>query len=158
VTPASFLREVDERARGDHYRPVDLSGTTVTRREVGGSDLAILANTFVNHQNGERIGELRRKVELAAAHPALSHLELVEVNREPRGLLGWEANGELSVTLLRVTAGRGATTIGRHLLGLVRSHAVAAGKETIRVLDPSPSAFAQDSFRDGHVLSSGVRG
>jgi hypothetical protein len=50
ATPSMFLREIDEQARGDRYRPVDLAGTAVTRREVDANAIPKLAATFVNHQ------------------------------------------------------------------------------------------------------------
>jgi predicted transcriptional regulator len=61
----------------------------------------------------------------------------------------WQVDEDsLEVLLIRVRAGRGETTIGRHLLSLVRDEAVASGSETIRVLDPRPSPSVLRSFRD----------
>ena len=59
ITPAAFLREIDELARGDRYRPVDLAGTEVKRREVSATALPDLADAFVNHPAGERLRSLR---------------------------------------------------------------------------------------------------
>ncbi len=149
VSPPEFLRCVDEQARGDHYRPVDLAGTSVTRSEVGGRAIAQLASVFVNHADGEKIRELRGAIELVAARPSMVNLELIEVDGQPRGLLASEVAGDaLHVILLRATAGRGETTIGRQLLGLLRDKAVASGAEVIRVTDPLPSATVRRSFRD----------
>ncbi len=55
VKPPGFLREIDELARGDRYRPVDLAGTEVTRREVGADGAAPPRGRFVNHRAGERL-------------------------------------------------------------------------------------------------------
>jgi GNAT superfamily N-acetyltransferase/predicted nucleic acid-binding protein len=67
ISPPAFLREIDELARGDRYRPVDLAGTEVKRREVGAVALPQLADAFVNHPAGEHLRSLRAKTELAAA-------------------------------------------------------------------------------------------
>ena len=128
-------------ARGDRYRPVDLAGTEVKRREVGAAKLADLADAFVNHPAGERLRELRAKTEVAAAHAPDVRLEVIEVDDEPRGLVAWETTTDaLDVLLLRATTGIGETTIGRHLLGLLRDEAIAGARETIRILDDRPSA------------------
>jgi GNAT superfamily N-acetyltransferase len=149
ISAPAFLREIDELARGDRYRPVDLAGTEVKRREVGAAALAHLADAFVNHPAGERLRELRAKTELAAAHAPNVRLEMIEVNNEPRGLVAWEmATDALEVILLRASTGIGETTIGRHLLGLLRDEAIAGGRETIRIVDARPSATVTRSFRD----------
>ncbi len=149
ISPAGFLREIDELARGDRYRPVELASTEVNRREVGAALLPRLAETFVNHPAGERLRSLRAITELAAARAPDVRLEVIEVNEEPRGLVAWELTADaLDVVLLRATPGIGETTIGRHLLGLLRDDAIACGRETIRVLDGHPSASVTRSFRD----------
>jgi ribosomal protein S18 acetylase RimI-like enzyme len=149
ASPPAFLREVDEQARGDRYRPIDLAGTAVTRREVNASALPRLASVFVNHQAGERIRDLREIIESAAALASTVHLEIIEVDDDPRGLVCWQVGQTaLEVLLVRATAGRGETTIGRHLLGLLRDQAVASDSETIRIIDPHPSHSVQRSLRD----------
>jgi predicted transcriptional regulator len=149
VAPSAFLREVDEQARGDRYRPVDLAGTAVTRREVDATALPTLAHRFVNHPAGERIRDLGATVDLAAARPTSIRLEIVDVDGAPRGLVAWQAGEDaLEVPLVRATAGIGETTIGRHLLGLVRDSAVASRLQTIRISDAGPSAAVARSFRD----------
>jgi hypothetical protein len=149
ILPSEFIREIDELARGDRYRPVDLAGTSVTIREVGSQAVSGLAETFVSHGQGERIRDLRRAIELAAARPLMTHLDLVEVDGRARALSCWEIrDGELQALILRVTSGHGETTLGRHLLGRLREHAVASRIETIRVLDGSPSVSVQRTFSD----------
>jgi predicted nucleic acid-binding protein len=149
ISPAAFLREIDELARGDRYRPVDLAGTQVKRREVSATALPDLADAFVNHPAGERLRSLRAATELAAARAPDVRLEVIEVDGVPRGLVAWELSTDaLDVLLLRATTGIGETTIGRHLLGLLRDEATACGRETIRVLDDRPSATVTRSFRD----------
>ena len=147
--PSVFLREVDEQARGDRYRPIELSGTAVTRRHAKASVLASLAPTFVNHPAGEHIREMRDIVDAAAAVPADVRLEVIEVDGGPRGLVCWRLRrGILEVLLVRVRSGRGETTIGRHLLGLVRDEAVSSGSTAIHILDRRPSPGVLRSFRD----------
>jgi GNAT superfamily N-acetyltransferase len=157
VSPPAFLREVDELARGDRYRPIDLAGTEVKRREVSAAALPDLADTFVNHPAGERLRTLRANTELAAARALDVRLEVIEVDGDPRGLVAWQLTADaLDVLLLRATTGIGETTIGRHLLGLLRDEATGCGRETIRVLDDRPSATVTRSFRDeGFALGPG---
>jgi predicted GNAT family acetyltransferase len=149
IRPAEFLLEIDELARGDRYRPTDLAGTSVTRQQVSAGDLQELAGAFVHHAQGERIRDLRKTVDLAAARASDVHLELIEVDGERRGLLCWELiDGCIRVDVLRVTPGRGESTIGRHLLGLCRDEAVTLGAELIELHDATPSAGVARSFRD----------
>ena len=110
VSAPGFLREIDELARGDRYRPVDLAGTEVKRREVGATALPRLADAFVNHPAGERLRSLRANTELAAARAPDVRLEVIEVDDEPRGLVAWELTADaLDVLLLRATTGIGET-------------------------------------------------
>ncbi len=149
LLPVEFVREIDEQARGERYRPVDLVGTAVTRREVDARSLQRLAEVFVQHAESETIRGLRSTIEHAAGRPDSTRLELIEVDGIPRGLICCEGlDGVLLVSLLRATAGRGETTIGRHLLGLLRDAALASGAEVVRVVDPTPSASVKRSFRD----------
>ena len=167
VSPAAFLREIDELARGDRYRPVDLAGTEVTRREVGADALPGLADAFVNHPAGERLRGLRASIEVFAAQTPDVRLEVIEVDGEPRGLVAWELTEQsLDVLLLRATTGIGETTIGRHLLGLLRDEAIANKRETICVVDARPSSTVTRSYRDegfattttGGVVAHALRG
>jgi predicted transcriptional regulator/predicted GNAT family acetyltransferase len=155
VRPAAFLREVDEYASGERYRPVDLAGTSVSRRHADASILSQLAPAFVNHSSGEHIRDLHKAIEVAAARPGQVHLEIIEVDGGARGLVCWQSNHNLEVLLVRVRAGRGETTIGRHLLSLLRDEAINAKAETIRVLDERPSPAVLRSFRDEGFAANG---
>ena len=149
IKPPAFVREVDQVARGDRYRPIDLADTDVTRREVDADALAGLAETFVNHRGDERLRDLRRHIDIAAAGVGEQRLELIEVDGEPRGLVSWRVTADrLEVGLIRATTGRGETTIARHLLAMVRDQAVASGVETITITDPAATAAVQRSYRD----------
>lgn len=156
IAPAAFLRQLDEQAQVDRYRPLDLAGTSVMRREADAATLPDLGDLFVNHEAGERIRDLRRVIDALAADPSRVHLEVIEVDQAPRGLVCWQVEADaLNVRLARVKGGPGATTIGRQLLGLVRDHSVRSGLQTIRITDASPSASVQRSFRDeGFAIES----
>lgn len=155
--PSEFLREIDELARGDRYRPVDLAATAVTRREADARSLKALAAEFVNHPARERIRDLRATIEQAASQPRSFHIELIEVGDERRGLICWHRHDDhLDVLAARVTAGPAEATIGRHLLALVRDEAVDASIETIRILDAHPSPAVEGSFRDEGFASTGT--
>jgi GNAT superfamily N-acetyltransferase/predicted transcriptional regulator len=157
--PAAFLLEVDEQASGERYRPVDLAGTAVTSRRVDGPALSALGDTFVNHSDGERIRSFRKRVEEAVADRSGTHLHVVEVDGMPHGLLCWRlAPDALQVPILRVRPGRGESTIGRHLLAMLREQALDAAVERIEVSDPHVSAGAQRGFRDEGFASSGAEG
>lgn len=156
VKPPAFVREIDQLARGDRYRPVDLAGTDVTRREADANVLGGLADIFVNHRSDERLRDLRQHIDVAAARAGEQHLELIDVDGEPRGLVSWRPTVDgLEVGLIRATTGRGETTIARHLLALVRDQAVAAGAETITITDPSVPAAVQRSYRDEGFAARG---
>lgn len=156
VKPPAFVREIDQLARGDRYRPVDLAGTDVTRREADANALGGLAEIFVNHHSDERLRDLRQHIDVAAARAGEQRLELVDVDGEPRGLVSWRPTaGGLEVGLIRATTGRGETTIARHLLAMVREQAVAAGAETITITDPLVPAAVQRSYRDEGFAARG---
>lgn len=90
------------------------------------------------------------------ARPTEVRLELIEVDGGPRGLVCWQVDeGTLDVLLIRVRSGRGETTIGRHLLGLVRDAAIATQSETICVLDRRPSPGVDRNFRDEGFAADG---
>lgn len=149
TSPAEFVREVDEQASGERYRPSDLADTSVTRREADSSLISELDAVFVNHPAGERIRDLRRTIEGLAGRPNAIGLEVIEVDGEPRGLICWQlVKKTLEVRLARVTTGRAQATIARHLLGLVRDRAVDCNAETIRILDAQSSLSVQQSYRD----------
>jgi GNAT superfamily N-acetyltransferase len=156
VKPPAFVREIDQLARGDRYRPVDLAGTDVTRREADADTLAGLAEIFVNHRGDERLRDLRQHIDVAAAGVDEQRLELIDVDGEPRGLVSWRVTAVgLQVGLIRATTGRGETTIARHLLAMVRDQAVAVGAETITITDHSVTAAVQRSYRDEGFAARG---
>lgn len=149
ISPAGLVKEADELARRDLYRPKDLAGTSVTRREVDASALAGLAERFVNHPRGEKIRELQAQLEDAAARTSQVRLQLLEVDADPRGLLGFELkNGALSVLFARVSRGVGDTTIARHLLATLRDEAVDANLQRVRVHDTNASSTVVLSYPD----------
>lgn len=148
VTPQQFLLELDETARDDQYRPAELADTDVTRRAVDATTLPDLAPSFVNHRLGDRIRGLRDEIDDLAVHPD-ARLEVIEVAGELRGLACWVVTaGSLDVLLARVTSGVAESTIGRHLLAMMRDEAVGAEVEMVRVLDERPSRAVESSFRD----------
>ena len=156
VKPPALIREIDQLARGDRYRPVDLAGTDVTRREADAATLASLADIFVNHRDDERLRDLRQHIDVAAAGVGQQRLELIDVDGEPRGLVSWRLTARgLEVGLIRANTGVGETTIARHLLAMVRDQAVASGAETITITDPSVTAAVQRSYRDEGFAARG---
>jgi hypothetical protein len=149
VLASAFLREIDEIARSDRYRPIDLAGTAVTRREATATALSDLAQEFVNHRAGERVRDLRHTIENAAGDPLGFRLELVEVDATRRGLICWERSDEsIDVLAVRVIGGAAEATIGRHLLAIARDEAAAGRVPTIRLLDERPSPGVRRSLRD----------
>ena len=149
VSPAEVVKAIDEIAQSDRYRPTDLAGTAATRREVDGKSLGALAEQFVNHPDGERIRDLKAKITNAATRTSSVRLQLVEVDREPRGLLGFEHHGDsLVVPLVRVSNGVGAPTISRHLLAVLRDEAVGTSARRIEVLDEMASRPVVQSYTE----------
>lgn len=156
LKPPAFVREIDQLARGDRYRPVDLAGTDVTRREADAATVGGLADVFVNHRGAERLRDLRTRIDDAAGSVGEQRLQLIDVDSEPRGLVSWRRTPEgVEVRLIRATTGRGETTIARHLLAMVRDQAVATDAETITIIDPAVPAPVQRSYRDEGFATQG---
>lgn len=136
VSPSEFLRGVDEMARGEAYRPADLAGTEVSIREAGAEALKDLDLLFVNHADGETIRQLRDRIRTVASEPLRTQLQVVEVDGSPRALIAVTSNSSaLHVPLVRVTGGRGAGVLARHLLGLLRAKAVESAADVVRIGD-----------------------
>jgi len=149
VSPEEFLREVDEISRGEWYRPVELASTAVTCREVDAAGIRDLAPRFVNHRDGETIRSLRVAVARAAARPHDVHLQLVEVDGDPRGLISFEATEtELRSGLVRTVTGRGEPVIARHLVSKLRDEAIMRGLSTVRIVDRLASPAVRRSMPD----------
>lgn len=147
ASPAEVVKAIDEIAQSDRYRPTDLAGTAATRREVDGKSLGALAEQFVNHPDGERIRDLKTTINNAATLTSSVRLQLVEVDGDPRGLLGFERRSDsLVVPLVRVSKGVGAPTISRHLLAVLRDEAVGMGARRIDVLDEMTSRPIVQSY------------
>jgi GNAT superfamily N-acetyltransferase len=156
LASSQFLREVDEAARGDWYRPVELARTAVISREADGRSVAELANRFVNHRDGETIRQLRSVVSDAASRPRAVHLQVIDVDREARGLYCHEVEeSAIRCRLMRVSTGVGESVIGRHLLSKLREHARSAGREIVRISDPHISAAVRRSLADEGFLQVG---
>ncbi|MEX1141103.1 MAG: GNAT family N-acetyltransferase [Thermoleophilaceae bacterium] len=157
VSPAEVVREIDEVARGDAYSPRDLAGTDMSRREVDAGTLAGLAERFVNHQRGERIRDLRSRIDAAAAQASHVRLQLVEVDSQPRGLLGFEhSRGTTFVRFVRVSRGVGDTTVARHLLAMIRNEAATSGSSRIVVQDTAvPTAISRSYADEGFFAERG---
>lgn len=136
VAPEQLIRDVDEAARSDWYRPVDLARTSVTCREVDHGALDGLAAQFVNHSEGERIRDLRDLLRNIAGRPKDASMQIVEVDRTPRALLCTERQGDFAVvSVARVTSGRGEMVLGRHLLAKVRDDTWAGGANVVHIVD-----------------------
>lgn len=149
VSPDQFLRDIDELAHGEQYRPVELADTEVTSQIVDATTLPTLAPDFVNHQEGERIRAFRATISRLASRPQEIRLETIQVDGVQRGLVCWQVRDDaVDVLLARATAGPGESTIARHLLAMMRNAAVAADVPTVRVLDASPSLSIRARFRD----------
>ncbi|MHB8463746.1 MAG: GNAT family N-acetyltransferase [Acidimicrobiales bacterium] len=154
VEPAEFIREIDELARSDWYRPIDLAGTTVTCREADAESLMQLAPRFVNHQDGETIGQLRAIIRDAASRPKSVWLQIIEVDGEPRGLASCESDvGGLRVGLARVTHGRGESVLGRQLLAKLRRDAASRHLDAVIIADRAMPSQVRRSLRDEGFIS-----
>jgi ribosomal protein S18 acetylase RimI-like enzyme len=163
VRPEQLLRDVDEVARSDSYRPVELARTSVTCREVDHATLDGLAARFVNHSEGERIRDLRAILRALAGRPKDASLQVVEVDGTPRALLCTEREGEVArVLVARVAGGRGEMVLARHLLAKVRADALAGAATIVHVVDQRLSRQLRSQLSDegfvpaetGHVAVS----
>jgi ribosomal protein S18 acetylase RimI-like enzyme/predicted transcriptional regulator len=147
VRPEQFLREIDELARSDWYRPVELARTTVTSKEVDAKSLGELAGRFVNHRDGEAIRTVRKVITQAASRPQEVHLQSIEVDGVTRGLLCYSlTNAGLRAELVRVSPGKGEYVLGRFLLRRLRDETMAGHLNTVRVMDRVPSPAVRRSM------------
>lgn len=168
LSPDEFVREVDRLARGDWYRPVDLAQTSGSAREVTSDDLGELADRFVNHRAAESIRSLRERIASIAAQPRDHHLQVLEIEGNPRGLLCYMLQpATVTIELARVTSGRAEFVLGRFMLKLIRKIAVASGRSRIVITDDRlSSALLRDVRSEGFekidggyiALSIGGRG
>lgn len=156
VSAGALVKGVDELARQDLYEIQDLAGTIVSRREVDSERLGALAERFVNHRGGEKIRDLRDLLENAASRTDEVRLQLIEVDGEPRALMGTEkAPPHLSVLLARTSSGKGETTLARHLLAALRDSATASKIQHVRVVDHLASSAVLASYQaEGFALSA----
>jgi len=147
VRPEQFLRAIDELARSDWYRPVELARTTVTSREVDATSLADLAERFVNHKDGEATRTVRKLITQAASRPQEVHLQSIEIDGVPRGLLCYLlTDAGLRAELVRVSPGKGEYVLGRSLLRKLREETMARHLNTLRVVDRFPSPAVRRSM------------
>lgn len=142
MRPEQFVLDLDARVRTSDYNPVELAGTSVTRRLVDAASVDGLAAHFVSHGAGEKIGELRERVRQLAAQPADCTIEVIEHDSEAVALVGRrESAGVLEVPLLRFARVSGKRTLARHVVADLRSHAIAADLSVVRIVDPTPSSL-----------------
>ncbi len=155
VSPSEFLRVVDELARGESYRPVDLAGTDVVIREADAESIEGLATCFVNHADGETIRALRDRIRALASTPLSTRLRIIEVDGVPRALVAMRvADSALEAPILRVTGGRAAGVLARHLLAFLRNEAENDGLEVARITDSLVSRPVREQMRaEGFVVT-----
>lgn len=147
ISPAEFVRSVDELARGEAYRPVDLAGTAVTSREADSNSIAQLAARFVNHAHGETIGQLRGLIRGLAVSPRSNRLRIIDVGGVPRALLAMRAADDaLEASIVRVVGGRSAGVLARHLLAFLRQESEEVGQAVVRITDAEMSPAVREQL------------
>jgi GNAT superfamily N-acetyltransferase len=151
--PADVVVRVDELARAQVYRPVELLDTQYTTNAVtAGAEQELLV--FLDKPAGERRrGFAACLREAAAATPRWERMVIRDNRQRPVALyVVGPGDGELLVPLLRVQPSfRLADTMARQLLLLLRHRCRQHGLNRIRITDPYLSrsvalAAADDGF------------
>ncbi|TYB90448.1 GNAT family N-acetyltransferase, partial [Micromonospora sp. WP24] len=152
LRPADVVVHIDELARAESYRPVDLLDTGYAQRLVGsGRDSDLLPLT--NSSTGERPKQLLKVLKQLAinGHDRVGIYSPTGAIVAAYGLI--EADNSLHVPLLRVINRPLGDTLARQLLFLLRQHARDTGKRILRITDTSMSAQVRsaaltDGFRE----------
>lgn len=153
VSPTGLIREVDQLARGDTYRPADLVGSEIIVRALEALDIDRAAREFANQRNGERFRSLRSRINELAADTLNNQFVLFEEGADLLGLVAVEHGSFDQVSICRVRADLRRQTIARHMLAWVRS---LSDKSRAIVLsdDGCGDTVTQAATREGFLPAS----
>lgn len=157
MRPADVILQVDELARAQAYRPVQLQATGYRLVPVrSGTEAELL--TFLHMSEGEeKAGYLQHIREILAAGRRWTRTILRNPDGKPIAFYATGTSGdELIVPVLRVAAGRLEETVTRQLLFLVRDQARRQGLGIVRITEPALARETQRIVReDGFINLTG---
>jgi hypothetical protein len=151
TSPSAFLLEVDRVVRDDIYRPADLDGSDIEVRPLDPTELDDAARAFVNQPEGERLRDLRARLN---DHASDTRHARIHVFAQGRDLLALSVslNGRNEIAVCRVWRGRAQETLARHMLGWLRT---ASGESrTIRLTDTACGPMVARAARDEGFLEA----
>lgn len=153
MRPADVVLHVDELARAQAYRPVELEETRYRLSPVRSGAEDILA-AFLNEVGGERKPQYLATVrQLLAEGRRWDRILLLSPAGEPVAFYVIGArDGELEVPLFRIKSPRLERTIARQLLFLIRDCARREGQQIIKITDPHLTSYSEMTIRDDGFL------
>jgi len=154
VKPEELIRLAHERAVGG-YEFAAIQGTEFTVTSVTHDSLSSIVATFLNHPDGERISDLRARLEPALSTPTECDVRVVRDGGS--NLVGLVAHrtvrDRFSVDIFRV-AGAAGTTIARQLAFMLRDESRRSGLRGVQIVDEFMSAgslraLEEEGYRAG---------
>lgn len=140
VSPSAFVLELDQRARGELYRPADLAGSNIEIRTLEPQELDSAARAFVNQRDGERLRDFRARLNDLAANTQDIRATVFADGADLLALSVTLNGVPREIAICRVRSGRTQETLARHMLGWVRDGSAAASGAA------SGAAILTDSF------------
>jgi len=154
MRPSDVVVQLDELARAQEYRPVQLEDTEYALTHVRPrSDIELLQ--FMHDSKGERKSDYLAMIRrFLAQGPRWDRLIL----RDPGGTaVAFFVTGvnetELTIPILRVKAQRNEETLTRQLLFHIRKHARRVGKSVIRITDSALSDTMSRAVREEGLVN-----
>ncbi len=153
MRPADVVLHVDELARAQAYRPIELQDTKYRLTPVrSGSEADLLA--FLHENEGEKKSEYMARVRLLRAEGRRWNRVLL---RSPKGdPIAFYVTGandtELVVPIFRVKTPRLENTVARQLLSIIRDQARNDGYSIVRITDPILPRYTEIAVRDNGFI------
>lgn len=154
--PANVILHVDELARAQAYRPVQLQDTGYRLAPVGSQAETELL-TFLHLQDGEqKSGYLQLVRRIAAGGPKWTRTVLRTPQDEPIAFfVTGTADGELTVPIFRVATRHLEQTVTRQILFRLRNQARRDGCSLVRITEPDLAGETQRIIREDGFIKLG---
>lgn len=156
MRPADVVLHVDELARAQAYRPIELQHTEYRLVPVRSGSEAELV-TFLHESDGERKSQyLARVRKLLAEAPRWDRVMLRNPQGDPIAFyVGGIQDNHLDVPVFRVKNHRLEETVTRQILFLIREKARLEKCSVIRITDPSLSRSSELAIREAGFIKHG---
>ena len=156
VTPGEFLLIADKLVRDDTYRPADFAGSSLEIRGLQGGEFDSLARVFLNQREGEKLSQMRERLETLASMAPKQSIRVLTDQTEYLGLLATSVGTITEIQLCRVHKKSGQSTIARQLLALAREEAAAHNSAAVRLVDPHCGEVVRRAATNEDYVPAGV--